>query len=211
MRASVKQGAVRLSGLALKLCDVFALTPRRAGRFIICLLILFFPLMSATVIPVQSPAPEYQVKAIFLFNFAKFVTWPDKAFVSQDSPFVIGVFGTNPFGSFLEETVKDERIDNHPLIIQYFGNEKEITTCHILFIQGDQIERMNKLLPLLNAQHILTVGDINSFTKNGGMIRLYTEDNKTKMRINLGAAKDADLVISSKLLRLAEVVEYPNN
>jgi hypothetical protein len=157
------------------------------------------------------PSAEYQVKAVFLFNFTQFVEWPAEAFAREDSPLVIGLLGEDPFGTFLEETVRGEKINKHPLVVQRFSKVEEAKTCHLLFVNITKPEQLKQVIENLKALHILTVSDVNNFTRLGGMVRIFTENNKTRIRINLDATQEADLTISSKLLKLAEIVPAQNN
>ena len=152
-----------------------------------------------------SAIPEYQVKAAFLFNFTKFVEWPPSSFSTPQAPLVIGIYGKDPFGSYLKETVAGEKIDGHPLVIQYYSSIEEIRTCHILFINETETHKVKQVIESLKGRSILTVSDKPDFMKNGGMIRLFIENNKTRLRINREATEAANLVISSKLLRIAEI------
>ena len=149
---------------------------------------------------------EYQVKAVFLFNFAQFVEWPTNAFPEAQGPLVIGVLGENPFGGYLDEIVRGEEVNKHPLVIQRYRQAEEIKTCHILFISQSEMDRLDQILASLKGRNILTVGDAESFARRGGMIRFVTEKNKIRMRINLETVKAAALTISSKVLRAAEIV-----
>ena len=159
----------------------------------------------------QEALPEYQVKAVFLYNFAQFVEWPDGSFPKANTPLVIGILGNDPFGNYLDETVKGEKVNDHPLDVKRFSKVEEITTCHILFIDASEKDKLKAICAKLRSRNILTVGDMPNFTKQGGIVKFFTENNKTRIRINLEAAKTEDLVISSKLLRLADVVNYPVN
>jgi hypothetical protein len=157
--------------------------------------------------PAQTaPSKEYSVKAVFLFNFAQFVEWPAKAFPDGNSPLTIGVLGDDPFGDYLDETVRGEKVKNRPLVIQRYRRVEEIKLCHILFISRSESAEVEKIVASLKGQSLLIVGDIDHFCARGGMIRFVTEKNKTRLRINLEAAKAANLTISSKLLRPAEIV-----
>jgi hypothetical protein len=149
---------------------------------------------------------EYQVKAVFLFNFAQFVTWPPAVFTSPDEPFRIGVLGDDPFDGFLDETVSGEKVDGHPLVVQRYASPEDVKDCRILFISGSESSQMQSILSGLRDKSVLTVGDTEGFVKNGGIIRFAMESNKIHFRINLEAAKRANLVISSQVLRLAEIV-----
>ena len=159
----------------------------------------------------QTPANrEYQIKAVFLFNFTQFVEWPASAFSSAQAPMVIGILGKDPFGSYLTEIVSGEQVNGRPLIIQHFNNTEEIKSCHILFINLEQANLQDELLKL-KGKNILTVSDSPNFLLQGGMIRFFTKNNKMQFQINLDATKEANLVISSKLLRLAEIFVSKKN
>lgn len=149
-----------------------------------------------------APLPEYQVKAGFLLNFAQFVSWPSQ---SSDAPLVIGILGNDPFGSYLDETVRGEKVNNRPLTIQRFRRHAEPGTCNILFISQSEHARAAEVLSSLKGQRVLTVSDMEGFTDLGGMIQLFIENNSVRMRINLDAVKASNLRISSKLLRVAEM------
>lgn len=165
-------------------------------------------LLSAGPTAAAQPAVsrEYQVKAVFLFNFAQFVDWPSGTFPSAQAPLVIGVLGDDPFDGFLDDTIRDEKVNDHPLIVQRYRRVEEIGACHILFISQSESGRLDRILARLKDRNILTVGDAEDFARRGGMIRFVTENNKIRLRINMDAAKAAELTISSKLLRPAKIV-----
>lgn len=154
---------------------------------------------------------EYQVKAVFLFNFAQFVTWPPAAFAAPDSPFCIGILGDDPFGSFLDETVNGEKVNGHPLVIQRYQDVEKVNNCQILFISPSESQQLGNIFAKLRGRNILTVGDKEGFVRGGGMIRFVMRDNKVHLRINPEAAKAEGLAISSQLLRLAEIVKMGEN
>jgi hypothetical protein len=172
------------------------------------LLLLLTPIIITSAIQ-QEALPEYHVKAIFLYNFAQFIEWPSDAFPHADAPLIIGVLGDDPFGPYLDEATKNERVNNHPLSVRRFRNLNEIDECHILFISTSEKDKIKDICRKLVSTNTLTVGDSPNFTKQGGMIRFYSEENKTRIRINLIATKNAELTISSKLLRLADIVNHP--
>jgi len=151
-------------------------------------------------------AREYQIKAVFLFNFAQFVDWPPAAFPDATSPLVIGVLGDDPFKGYLDETVRGETVNNRPIVVQRFRRVEEIAACHVLFVSRSETSRLEQILAGLKDRSILTVGDDEDFARRGGMIRFVTDNNKVRLRINVNAAKAAKLTISSKLLRPAEIV-----
>ena len=153
-----------------------------------------------------APAPrECQVKAVFLYNFTHFVEWPASSFSTDQAPLVIGILGENPFGSYLQETVSGEKVNGHPLVVQYYKKLEEVQACQILFISMSETNKLEQILAGLKGRNLLTVSDAASFLQEGGMIRFFIKSNKIQLQINLEATKTANLVISSKLLRLAEI------
>jgi hypothetical protein len=153
-----------------------------------------------------SPPSEYQVKAVFLFNFAQFVEWPAQAFADPQAPFVIGILGKDPFGPDLDAVVRGETIANHPLRIERYRNIGELHNCNILFLGRTEIGELPHILEVLKGRSILTVTDAQDGDPRGVMIQLLTRSNRIRLRIDVAAAKAGNLVISSKLLRPAEIV-----
>jgi hypothetical protein len=151
-------------------------------------------------------ASEYEVKAVFLFNFAQFVDWPAAAFPASDTPLVICVLGNDPFGGALDQTVRDERLGGRPFQIRRYHSVDEIKTCHILFISRSEGDRPQAILAILKNRPILTVSDADGFAERGGMIRFVTDRNRIRLQLNLAATEAAHLTISSKLLRVAEII-----
>jgi hypothetical protein len=150
---------------------------------------------------------EFQIKAAFLFNFSQFTEWPPQAFPEKDSPLVIGVLSTpDPFGGFLEETVKNEAVLGRKLVVKHFTRVAEIETCHILYIGQSEAKRLDQIVETLKVKPVLTVSDIADCTLRGVMIGFVKERNKIRFRINASAARAANLNLSSKLLRAAEIV-----
>jgi hypothetical protein len=154
----------------------------------------------------DSASPEYQLKAVFLFNFAQFVEWPAGAFAGPDAPLVIGVLGEDPFGSYLDETVRGETVNGRPLEVRRYSGVEEIGPCHILFVSRLRADRLQGVIDSLRGRSILTVSDAEGFASRGGMIRFVTDRKRIRLRINLEAAQAADLTLSSKLLRPAQIV-----
>ena len=152
---------------------------------------------------------EYQLKAVFLYNFAQFVDWPPRAFSNEQSPLVIGVLGEDPFGASLDEAVRGETVNGRSLVVQRFHRVEEVGACHVLFVSRSESGRLEHILARLRGRSILTVSDADGFTEFAGMIRFVTENNKIRLRINVEAARAADLTISSKLLRPAQIVSNP--
>jgi len=149
---------------------------------------------------------EYQVKALFLFNFAKYVDWPDEAFDSPNAPITIGLIGENKFGDYLVHAVEGKTIGGRPLEVRSIKGAEELPQCHILFISSSE-KMVAELLKKLQDLPVLTVGEQDQFTQLGGIIGFLKKDGKIRLDINLKAARQANLKISSKLLSVADSVK----
>lgn len=153
----------------------------------------------------QNSGPtEYQIKAAFIYNFAKFVDWPPEAFPSTNAPMVIGVLGENVFGNYLEQTISGRKINGRQLVFQTFHSVAQATNCQVLFISPSEKNHLSKILGQLQGTSILTVSEADNFIGDGGMIYLFIDsENNVRFSINNDAAKKVGLTISSKLLSLA--------
>jgi hypothetical protein len=153
-----------------------------------------------------APSREFQVKAVFLYNFAQFVEWPREAFDDPKSPLIIGILGLDPFGEALDEMVRGETVNGRPLVVERYRWVGEANRCHILFISGSEGPRSEQIATTLKDRSVLTVCDWEGLSGRGAIVRFVMERNRVRLRINLEAAKAAGLNISSKLLRSAETV-----
>jgi hypothetical protein len=178
---------------------------RRAARGFVVLALLW-----AAGAQAAAPSAEYQVKAIFLFNFAQFVEWPPQTLRDPRAPLVIGVLGDDPFGSYLDETVRSEKIGDHPMVVRRYHELAEVTDCQVLFISRSEATQMRQLVAGLKGRSVLTVGDVDDFNRVGGIIRFATEQGRIRLKINVAAAQAAGITISSKLLRSATIVAADN-
>jgi YfiR/HmsC-like len=158
-----------------------------------------------------APSAEYQLKAVFLFNFAQFVEWPAQAYRDAKAPLVIGVLGEDPFGAFLDRLVRGEKVGDRPLIVRRFRRVEDIAECHILFISRSEAATLGQVIAHLKGRSLLTVSDVDTFTRQGGIVRFVTENGKIRLRINVEAAKRCELTISSKILRPAMIVTADND
>jgi hypothetical protein len=152
-------------------------------------------------------ASEAQVKAAFLFNFAKYVDWPAAAFPDAAAPMTIGVLGTDPFGDNLQHVVEGKTVNGRPFVIKHLASDSELSGCQILFISHSEASRMGGILEKAGALPILTVGEDEPFARNGGIIHFVLKNGNVRLEIDLAAAKKAGLTISSRLLAVADVVK----
>jgi hypothetical protein len=149
---------------------------------------------------------ENQVQAVFLYNFSHFVEWPAQAFTAPSDPFVIGILGTDPFGARLDEAIRNEQVNGHPLMVRRFHSIAEVNNCQILFVDRSETERLGQILSALDHRSTLTVSQADGAAQRGVMIQFATENNRIRLRINVESARASGLTISSKLLRPAEIV-----
>lgn len=157
----------------------------------------------------QVAAGEYEVKAAFLPNFAKFVTWPLST-LPAGAPFVIGIVGDDPFGSLLTHTIAGQFVDGHPLHARYVRWNDDFRGCQILFVASSELPHVAQILSEAAIAGALTVADFESFARRGGMIELRMVGNRVRFEINAAAAAASGLRISSRLLTLAVHV-YAND
>jgi hypothetical protein len=157
--------------------------------------------------PARGAAPtEVQVKAVFLFNFASFVQWPPAPTDAAPGPFIIGLLDADEVVGNLEEAVRGEQVDGRPLQVRRYRNLDEVGDCRILFIGRAHRGQLAKVLGRLDGRGTLTVSDMDDAARNGVMIQLANEKNRLRLLINVDAAQAAGLVISSNLLRPAEII-----
>jgi hypothetical protein len=148
---------------------------------------------------------EYQVKAAYLYNFAKFVEWPATS-ADAGKPFLLGVLGHDPFGPALDETVEGKTVHGRAVAVRRISSAAEARTCDELFIGAGEIKRLPEILQALQGRSVLIVGESRDFVLSGGMIGLVKEDDKVRFEVNTAAAERARLRVSSQLLRLARRV-----
>jgi len=148
---------------------------------------------------------EYQVKAAFLYHFAKFVEWPAAAMKGE--VLVVGVLGEDPFGPALDFLFEDKTLRGKRFEVRRVSSASEAQVCHVLFINLKDGVESRRTLQALSHSPVLTVGNSKDFLGGGGMIQLFVENSKVRFDINVASAKQAGLAISAQLLRLARNVE----
>ena len=154
---------------------------------------------------------EYQVKAAFIYNFAKFVEWPAEAFADRNAPLRVCVLGENPFGPELMRVVNGKKIGGHDVVVSSFVEPQLARGCHVLFVSASERGQIAQLLEALRGSSVLTVGETGDFVRRGGIIRFVLDEGKVRFEVNLAAGEKARLKISSKLLTLARsVYSYPD-
>ena len=154
-----------------------------------------------------SPAGEYPLKAVFLFNFVQFVEWPVSAFADSKAPIILGIVGRDPFGAVLDNTIKGEKVNGRPLEIRRLKADEDLSACHVVFLSRSGKEDAAGLVQKLEGRPVLTVGEIEGFAELGGVINFVMVDRKVRFEVNPQAAAQQGVKISSRLLQLGRVVE----
>lgn len=164
--------------------------------------------LAAPASPADLPKlTEAEVKAAYVFNFARYVEWPATAFSGTNAPFVIGVLGPDPVGESLRAVVAGKVVNGRAFELRRAGPDASLTGCHILFLPATERTRLADLAPLLRDKPVLTVSDTEAFLQQGGVIGLVKRGGNIRLQVNLDAANAAGLKVSSKLLTLAEQVK----
>jgi len=157
-------------------------------------------------VTVARAAPEYEVKAAFLYNFAKFIEWPAQTFTNPSVPFVLGIVGEDPFGDQLAGIAQREKIKGRPLEIRHYRPGDDLTGCQVLFVARAETARAQELLRVAQEKSILSVGEEGDFLDAGGMIAFAIVEKNVRFDIDTRAMGKAELKCSSKLLAIARQV-----
>jgi hypothetical protein len=153
---------------------------------------------------------DHQIKAMFLFNFASFVRWPQEAFEEEASPFVFcATNAQSPTVKTLLNVIEGESVNSHQLVLKAPFKPAELASCHILFLEKTDLAHYQNQLPRLSAATLLTVSDTPNFVESGGLIELSQHKTKIKPTINTSQLERSKLTISSTLLRLANIYRTP--
>lgn len=153
-------------------------------------------------------ANEASIKAAFLYNFARLVTWPETAFGADDAPFVVAVLGEDPLGAALDKAFEGKSVGDRAFVVKRVKAAAELGVCQLLYLRDTS--QLAKALDALRDRAVLVVGDGDGVTGAGGTIAFYQEQTpegvKVRFEANPDVAGRAGLTISSKLLALARVV-----
>ncbi|WP_353570858.1 YfiR family protein [Candidatus Albibeggiatoa sp. nov. BB20] len=168
---------------------------------------LFYFSLFNLAIASQPNIRESEIKAVYLFNFSLFTSWPANS-DSNAGNFNICVLGDDPFGNNLDIAVANETVSDRPVVVRRILHYKNTDFCQILYISQSEQPKLKKIMTHLEGKPILTVSDIPSFVVNGGMIEFYRRKTKVRFFVDPKTVVDAGLKISSKLLRVAKVVQH---
>ena len=152
---------------------------------------------------------EYPVKLAFLYQFAQFVQWPPQAFENPTAPLVVCVVGEDPFDPNLEQELLNHTVDKHPIAFMSVKRGANLKSCHMVFVPAPQSKQAASIIEGLRGSPVLTIGETKGFALRGGIINFTIEQGKLHFEINLDAAQQTPLTISSKVLALAKIIREP--
>jgi hypothetical protein len=154
----------------------------------------------------EQKAGEYQVKALFLYNFMNFVDWPADSSIHSSPTINVCVIGEDPLNNALDD-IRDKTVKDKKLAIRYYRPYDEPKGCHLIFIPAAGKRHLAHILKSVREANVLTVGDTEESARQGAIIGFYIEQKKVRFAINIEAARRAGLRISAKLLKLAKIIK----
>jgi hypothetical protein len=155
----------------------------------------------------EAPPTEARVKAAFVFNFARYVEWPDTAFADERSPYVIGVYGRSDLAEAIEETLRGKAVHGRSVTVRRFSRAEPVgQPLHLLVVARGEPVDLRTLASATPGSPVLTVGDSEGFCQRGGAIDFYLEDGKVRFEMNLDVIEHLGLRVSSSLMRLGRLV-----
>lgn len=176
-------------------------------------IIFVFSLIACTAVVVtadQKKPGEYQIKALFLYNFLNFVDWPADSSFHSSPTINVCIIGDDPFEDALDN-IRNETVKGKKLSIRNYRPHDEPEGCHLLFIPASEKNHAERILRSLKEANVLTVGDTEESARQGANIGFFIERKKVRFAINIEAARRAGIKISAKLLKLAKIIKVPED
>jgi YfiR/HmsC-like len=146
------------------------------------------------------------VKAAMLFNFAKFVEWPESAFDNPQASIVFGIIGDQRLGFDLQRVASGEKVQGRSIVIRNMRFGDDLRGCHILLVGASERQHTTQILAGLQAVHVLTVSEIDGFADAGGAVEIVMEGDQARFVVNLDVARQRNLRVSAKVLSMARVI-----
>ena len=178
---------------------------RKVCRLIL-LSVAFGSVFAGLAMAQDSGAGEYEIKAAFLLNFARFAQWPPTALGDAPRPIVIGIVGEDPFDPQILDGLGRKSVDGRPLVIRHFKDGRDLDGCHILFVGAMKDKDLQAILEAASKKNILTVGDNAGFMSAGGMIRFLAKGDKIRFEVSPMRVESASIKLSAKLMGVAIIV-----
>lgn len=180
-------------------------------RFITRRLLFCAALLFGVRAEAQAPMGESQVKAMFVYNFLKFVEWPVDASVGPKDPFVVLIIGDGATADATEGFLEANMIGDRPLVVRRTQSDPSFTGVRAAFVVERDTKKLHRILAAASAAGVLTIGEGDDFATLGGVIGLLVENRKVRFDVDTSAAQSAGLRVSSKLLALTRNVRSSSN
>ena len=152
------------------------------------------------------PVPEHQMKALYLFNFTKYVEWPGEVFAGTNACYTIGIFGAEDTYNDLQALTSDKTVNGRKLVVKRIAQADDAKKCHIVYLGRGSEKLETAVLETVRQIPVLTVGEHEDFLSRGGMVRFAREQNKLRVEIDLEASQKAHLTVSARLVPIAKVI-----
>lgn len=160
----------------------------------------------AVLVPFKAHcASQELVKMAFLYNFSRYISWPETVFETEQSPFTICLNADQKLVSLMELTLKDKTINSRTYEVKEVSDNKLLSGCQIYFISAERYKKNSKILAK-QALSLLAVSDYDGFARQGGMIEIKQQDQRLKLLVNLEMVKKTELRIRSNLLNLMTII-----
>jgi hypothetical protein len=162
-------------------------------------------LLSSVPVSAQTSPKEYEIKAAFIYRLTQFMEWPTNRFESSKEPILLCIAGKDPFGQAIDTVLKDQKIGERDIHIKRMetAGSSTHTNCHLLFLGASLGTEAEKIVTNLQPHAILTIGEEEDFTRKGGHIRLYLQENKLRFEVNIAALERSGLKLHSQVMKLA--------
>ncbi len=155
--------------------------------------------------PAHAAPAEYELKAAFIYQIARFVEWPPRAGEPAGAPLRLCVFGGNPFGPALE-TIRGKQVNGRRMEVSLLDMSADTRECGLLFIAAPAEKHLERIAAISRGSGTLTMGDTEGFARRGAIVNFFAESGRVRFEINLEASRHTGLKISSQLLKLARIV-----
>jgi len=160
-------------------------------------------LLTASLAAEQPKPTDYQVKAAYLYNFGKFISWPNQPEAASGSDFHICVLGQDPFGAALDTTLRGQTLNGKNVTARRLVRDQDVADRAVLFISSSEEDQLRKILAALDMTPVLTVSDMPEFSRVGVMIEFVLSENRVRFVVNVAAAERSGLNMNSQLLKVA--------
>lgn len=180
------------------------------GSFCVAVVVVSLVLLNSVAadekVTAKKQFSEYDIKAAYLINFVRYLEWPETAFQENSAPFILGIFGENPFGETLAQLAAEQKYGDRSIELKYADTIEELKSCHLLFFSSPYKGDLAEDLKALEEHPVLTVGEKKDFAEKGGIVNFILVETRVKFEINLKVARKKQLKISAQLLKVANNV-----